>query len=244
MLSTVFNILLLGWLIFARNKSRRGLLIGFGISAIVVLIHGLVEGMRWQMIPVYAMTFVPLGIFALRLIVKSKEGNKKVSRIRILLITALAGLYASIAVTLPLLLPVFTFEKPTGPYKIGTVSYSWKDEQREESYTPDPDDKRELMVQIWYPASSTAKGKTAPYVSNPDIFAEGYSQALHLPKMLFTSLGLVKSHAIENAEISDKESQYPVLFFSHSLNGVKNQNTFEFEQLVSHGYIVVGMDHT
>jgi hypothetical protein len=62
--------------------------------------------------------------------------------------------------------------------------------------------------------------------------------------MLFTSLGLVKSHAIENAEISDKESQYRVLFFSHSLNGVKNQNTFEFEQLVSHGYIVVGMDHT
>jgi predicted dienelactone hydrolase len=40
------------------------------------------------------------------------------------------------------------------------------------------------------------------------------------------------------------KSSYPVLIFSHGLSGTKMQNTFQVEQLVSHGYIVVGIDHT
>jgi len=244
MVSTILNMLLLGWVLFARNKSQRGLLIGAGISALFVLLHGLIEGMRWQMIPVYGMTLVPIVIWGVRHFTKPKEVNKRVSRIRLILAATLAVLYSFIAVVLPVLLPVFTFEKPTGPYKIGTVSYAWKDDRREELHTPEPGDKRELMIQIWYPASSTAKGKAAPYVSHPDIFAEGYGAALHMPKLLFTSIGFAKTHAIEEADLSDQESSYPVLIFSHSLNGTKNQNTFEIEQLVSHGYIVVGIDHT
>ena len=99
----------------------------------------------------------------------------------------------------------YAFEEPTGPYKIGTVSYAWKDDGREELHTAEPGDKRELMIQIWYPASEAAKGKKAAYVSHPDIFAEGYSTALHMPKLLFTSIGYAKTHAIEAAELSDQE---------------------------------------
>ncbi|WP_244562970.1 acetylhydrolase [Paenibacillus uliginis] len=240
----IFNVLLLGWLIFARNKSLRGLLIGFGISAIFMLTHGLVEGIRWQMIPAYAMTFIPIAILTIRHYLKPKEVKKKASPVRLVLITTLAALYSIIAVALPLLLPVFTFDKPTGPYKIGTVTYDWKDEQREETLTPEIGDKRELMVQIWYPADSTAKGNVAPYIPNADVFAEGYSKILNLPKLLFSTFGYVKTHAIENAEISNQEPAYPVLLFSHGFSGHKNQNTFQIEQLVSQGYIVVGMDHS
>jgi len=244
MLSAIFNILLLGWLIFARNKPRWGLLAGAGISILFVLLHGLIEGMRWQMTPVYLMSLMPIVMWGVRHFIKPKEVNKKASRIRMMLVSTLAVFYSFFAVALPLLLPVFTFDKPTGPYKIGTVSYAWKDDRREELHTPEPDDKRELMVQIWYPASADAKGKQAPYVSHPDIFAEGYGAALHMPKLLFTSIGFAKTYAIEAAALSEQEATYPVLIFSHSLNGTKNQNTFEIEQLVSHGYIVVGIDHT
>ncbi|RAV19199.1 acetylhydrolase [Paenibacillus contaminans] len=246
MLSVIFNILLLGWLLFAKNKPQRGLIFGFGVSAILVLMHGLMEGMRWQMIPNDLIMLIPLVVFAVRFNPKSKEETKKgsTSPARLVLLTIPAVLYTFAAVALPLLLPVFSFEKPTGPYKIGTVTYAWKDNGREETYTPESGDKRELMVQIWYPADSTAKGDPAPYVSDPSIFANGYSMALHMPKLLFTSIGFVQTNAIENAEISNQESDYPVLIFSHSLNGVKNQNTFQIEQFVSHGYIVVGIDHT
>ncbi|MGE7110361.1 alpha/beta hydrolase family protein [Lysinibacillus sp. NPDC047702] len=44
--------------------------------------------------------------------------------------------------------------------------------------------------------------------------------------------------------ISNQESSYPILIFSHGFNGHKNQNNFQIEQLVSHGYIVVSIDHT
>ena len=72
MLLIVFNIFFLGWLIFAKNKSQRQLLIGFGISAIITLMHGVIEGVRWQMIPAYTMTVVPLVILAIRLKSKPK----------------------------------------------------------------------------------------------------------------------------------------------------------------------------
>ncbi|RAV11719.1 alpha/beta hydrolase family protein [Paenibacillus contaminans] len=248
MLFIVINILLVGWILFAKNKSQRGLLIGFGVSAIIMLMHGVIEGMRWQMIPAYAMTAVPLLIFAVRSMSKLGEPvertAKKMPRAKLVTVTALAVIYSSVAVALPLILPIFTFEKPTGPYKIGTVTYDWMDDRREETLTPDPGDKRELMIQIWYPADSKAKGKTDSYISNPDVFAEGYSQVLNLPKFLFTTFGYVQTNAIKNAEISNREPAYPVLLFSHGFSGHKNQNTFQIEQLVSHGYIVVGIDHT
>ncbi|WP_409346234.1 alpha/beta hydrolase family protein [Paenibacillus sp. MBLB4367] len=248
MLFVIFNILMIGWILFAKNKSRRGLLINFSVSAVIMLMHGVIEGMRWQMIPAYAMTAVPLLIFAVGSM--SKPGKheertaKKRSRAKLVTVTVLAVIYSSVAVALPLILPIFTFEKPTGSYKIGTVTYDWKDDHREETLTPDPGDKRELMIQIWYPADSKAKGKADSYLSNSDVFAEGYSKVLNLPKFLFTTFGYVQTHAIENAGISNREPAYPVLLFSHGFSGHKNQNTFQIEQLVSHGYIVVGIDHT
>ncbi|MCE5172719.1 hypothetical protein LQV63_25960 [Paenibacillus profundus] len=100
------------------------------------------------------------------------------------------------------------------------------------------------MVQIWYPASSTAKGKTAPYIADAAPYAEGFNKVMKLPKKIYTGLDLVKTHAIENAKLADTDSKYPVLVFSHGFTGYKNQNTFQVEQLASHGYIVVGIDHT
>jgi predicted dienelactone hydrolase len=47
-----------------------------------------------------------------------------------------------------------------------------------------------------------------------------------------------------NVHVSPEKSNYPVLIFSHGLTGFRNQNTFEVEELASHGYIIVGIDHT
>ncbi|MFU1795196.1 hypothetical protein ACM1RC_15115 [Paenibacillus azoreducens] len=104
LLSTIFNILLLGWVILARNKPQRGLLIGSGVSIILELVHGLAEVMRWKMIPIYAMTLVPIVMFALRRFFKPKEVKKKASRIRAILIVSLAVFYSVIAVALPIVL--------------------------------------------------------------------------------------------------------------------------------------------
>jgi predicted dienelactone hydrolase len=244
----VFNNLLMGWIVFAKNKTQRSLLLGFGISAIIMLIHVVIEGTRWPMIPAYVLTAVPLLLLVVRLQPKSnitrRQSPRRRSVVKLIFVALLTVIYSAVVVALPLLLPVFTFEKPTGPYKIGTVTYNWKDNGRNEILTPDPNDKRELMVQVWYPADAKATGKLGLYHSDIKPFTVGYSKMFNVPKMLFTSIGYVKTHAIENAEISNAEPNYPVLLFSHGLTGNKMQNTYQVEQLVSHGYIVVGIDHT
>ncbi|MCU6712136.1 acetylhydrolase [Paenibacillus sp. J5C_2022] len=244
MVTGIINVLMLGWFILPVRRSQRALLIGLAVSAIAVVTHGLIEGMRWQMIPIYAITFIPIVVLAVRLLTKPKQEAKKRSRIRLVLAVVLASLYAIIAMALPLLLPVFTFEKPAGPYAIGTVTYNWIDEHREETFTPESGDKRKLAVQIWYPADKDARRTPAPYVSDGGIYAEGLSQFLEMPKLLFTAFGHVKTHAAVNADISNRESAYPVLLFSHGFGMYKSQNNFQIEQLVSQGYIVVGFNHT
>jgi hypothetical protein len=68
----------------------------------------------------------------------------------------------AVAVALPLLAPVFRFPQPTGPYQIGTVTYQWVDAARPELFTADPHDRRELMVQLWYPAKPAPAAPRAP----------------------------------------------------------------------------------
>ncbi|MGF9697210.1 alpha/beta hydrolase family protein [Paenibacillus sp. MABNR03] len=256
----IFNVVMLVWLIGGRNKPQKRVWGGLVISGVLLLIHGWVEGMRWPMIPAYLLTLVPLiGIMAearrqqrsVTTVGKhaaasssSTSAVQKTGRVRIIATSMLVLVYAAVTVGLPLLFPVFSFEKLTGPYGIGTVSYDWTDNSREELLTSTAGDKRELMVQIWYPTDPDAKGTTAPYVNDPAVYAAAFNEVLQLPKLLFSSLDQVKTHAIQEASLSDAEAQYPVILFSHGLHGYENQNTFQVEQLVSQGYIVVGINHT
>ena len=43
---------------------------------------------------------------------------------------------------------------PTGPNAVGRVSYEWLDQDRAEIYSTNPDDRRELVVWVWYPAAA------------------------------------------------------------------------------------------
>ena len=45
---------------------------------------------------------------------------------------------------------------PTGPHAIGRVSYEWVDQDRAEIYSADAEDRRELVVWVWYPAAAEA----------------------------------------------------------------------------------------
>lgn len=53
--------------------------------------------------------------------------------------------------------------KPTGPYAIGTISYHLIDQNRNDPHAPGA--KRELMVQVWYPAEKNCLAKE-PYLSS------------------------------------------------------------------------------
>ncbi|MFB8374575.1 alpha/beta hydrolase family protein [Paenibacillus taichungensis] len=241
----LWNIAVMGWILVGQEKRERGLIISLGISVIVTLLQGILEGMRWQLFPAYALAVVPLYMLVrARLPWSTLLRSSKSSVMKRSIGMIAAVIYAFVAVALPLLLPVFTFSEPTGVYKVGTTSYEWTDATREETFTPSDGDKRKLKIQIWYPANKDSKADISPYVQDGALLAEGYHRLLDMPKQLFNSIGYVKTHSLENVDISDEEAAYPVLIFSHGLNGHKNQNTFQIEEIASHGYIVVGIDHT
>ncbi|MGR5994150.1 hypothetical protein ACT7C9_11545 [Bacillus cereus] len=74
--------------------------------------------------------------------------------------TALLVIYLTIAVMLPSLMPVVLFEKTSGPFKVGTTLYHWIDYNREEPYMKDLNGRRELMVQVWYPAKEKRRDES------------------------------------------------------------------------------------
>lgn len=59
--------------------------------------------------------------------------------------------------------PVFNLPEPTGELKVGTQTFHFVDTNREEIFDEARDGKRELMVQVWYPAQA-GTGKYAPFV--------------------------------------------------------------------------------
>ncbi len=67
---------------------------------------------------------------------------------------------------------------PTGRYRVGTVTYDWTDPSRLEGATEDPDDRRRVVVQIWYPADAVGTEPSAPYVDRLDAYRATTDEAL------------------------------------------------------------------
>ena len=123
---------------------------------------------------------------------------------------------------------------PTGRRPVGRVSLEWVDPKRAEIYASNPADRRELVVWVWYPAAPDPRTDHAGYLAEP----------WH-PIAEFLGLDIVgvRSHAVPDAAVSEDAAVYPVLVLSPSgfppvfLSAVA-------EELASHGYVVVGVNHT
>jgi hypothetical protein len=214
------------------------------ITLALAVIQILVEGARWQMVPAYVLT----GLFLVAWFVQRvAEARGIITQLRTnrlvagcVIILCLLGMGLSAA--LPILLPVFHFPRPSGAYQIGTVTYHWVDTRRHELFSTDPNARRELMAQIWYPVKGDTSSARAPYVQDASALSSALGRALHVPGFTFDSFQDVTTDAIPSAPVADNEASYPVLIFLTGISGFRQSNTFQIEELVSHGYIVVGID--
>jgi hypothetical protein len=144
---------LLAYLIPIRRRPRWLFLLP-ALAALLVLIHLVVEGYRWQMVPAYALAAIILAgmVWGIRQAAKPQcEAPSRGRRILALYGVALGLLVLALAAALPSILPVFSLPEPTGPYAVGTQYYYWTDVDRPDEYTIDTGDFRQVSVQIWYP---------------------------------------------------------------------------------------------
>lgn len=153
-------------------------------------------------------------------------------------------MYALVAIALPIVLPVFSWGKPSGPYSIGTATYHWTDSSREALNGSKPGARRELTVQLWYPSIPVTHAKTAPYVDHPAGFIQSMQSSFGLPKWLFNNLTLIQTNAASEAKVSGQQQKYPLLLFSHGLGLSGSFYTEQMEYLASQGYIIASINHT
>ncbi|MFQ6608416.1 MAG: hypothetical protein ACE5EE_07750 [Fidelibacterota bacterium] len=215
------------------------------ITLLIVLLHFLVEGYRWQMITAYFVSGV-LFMSSLWAMIRRSSQSLQTSHRWLALITNVAGIVLlCLSAILSILLPVFSLPTPTGPHSIGTVTYHWVDHTRPEIFTDDTTDVREIMVQIWYPAEHVSGRKPVSYWGRASkTIGRAQANILGLPEFIFDHISLVTTHSYQNAQILMKKSHFPVIIYSHGYGGNMNYSTFNVEELASHGYVVISINHT
>lgn len=214
------------------------------VAPLVAVAQVLVEGARWQMIPAYLLTGLFILVWLLKNIAPAGQPaeQKRTHRLAFGLAVGLGVLGLAVSIALPITLPVFRLPHPGGPYEIGTLTYHWVDTNRPEVFSADANARRELVVQVWYPAKGDRSSPRAPYLQDADALAQGLARLRGWPGFTFSHLSYVDSNAISSAVVSDDKPGYPVLIFMEGLTGFRQMNTFQVEELVSHGYVVVAID--
>jgi pimeloyl-ACP methyl ester carboxylesterase len=138
---------------------------------------------------------------------------------------------------------------PSGPYSIGRQAFDLIDPSRADQFSADPAKHRELMVYIWYPAQHSTQqphGEYVPHASqlNSNPAAKEAVRDEFGPSWPLIVAGSIASHATSNAPPVTQPRGFPVVLFSHGITSTTFSYTAQIEDLVSHGYVVVAIEHT
>jgi hypothetical protein len=135
---------------------------------------------------------------------------------------------------------------PSGKHKVGRVSFQWVDVKRPEVVTEAADDKREIVVQVWYPAAKPGRNPASymPGVERLVSSAAGESLSnLFGPSWRSIASNELRTHSFDKAPVASG-TKLPILIFSPGGGVPVVAYTTQMEDLASHGYVVIGVDHT
>ncbi len=209
--------------------------IAFGLL-FIFLMHLIIEGWRWQMMPAYLMV---LGLVSHLYIVQTQHPFK-LSVFKVLGFLGIL-LLLGIAWFLPMFLPVFKLPATTGTYNVATQWIHLKTDM-DETITEKQGDTRSLMVKVWYP-TETNTGATDLYVDQGNRlgFIQKYSMGI-LPEFAIDYLDRVQTNVYVDAPVAP--SQFPILFFSPGYGSMSTGYYALLSELASHGYVIFNLTHT
>jgi dienelactone hydrolase len=158
-------------------------------------------------------------------------------------IAAVATILAAViaASTLASTLAYLRLPEPTGEFVVGRAVTLLVDPAR-----PEPriaaNERRKVRLVVWYPAIASS-GHTTEYVPGLDAIRAGLEASGELGTLEIAGLGLVQAHSSDGAAVAPSGGSYPVVILSPG-----NATNVAFysslaEDLASHGFVVVGVDH-
>lgn len=159
----------------------------------------------------------------------------------------MGGSAVTSAVAAAFFLPVW-FPRPRGDLRVGTTTRQWIDRSRTEILSVGGNEERELSVQVWYPTRDT-EGLRSRYLPDAPVVFASLLQALREvtsgrtspPSFLFRKLAVSRTQALVDAT-PVTGARFPVIVALSGFGGFRTANTILIEELVSRGYVVVGMD--
>ncbi len=137
---------------------------------------------------------------------------------------------------------------PAGPFGIGRITYHWTDSSRAEFLLTDVKARRELMVDVWFPAQRANDRLGATYL--PDlprlqrVLGDSALRREFAPASAAIEAGLLRSHATVGALPTCPTRGCPLLIFSHGGGVDRSFYSSQYEDLASNGYIIAVIAHT
>ncbi|MCR6098808.1 hypothetical protein HXA31_15700 [Salipaludibacillus agaradhaerens] len=224
-------------------QTKKRVVVGI-LGLALLLSHAVLEGFRFQLIPLY-LVLALFGVeIAIRLMKKNPDLPVKPSFWK----RVVAGSISTFLLAATLMVSFYFYSvvkipEPTGPYAVGVTNYHWIDNSREEMYADPPVDHRELMIRVWYPAELTDGAKKAPYALDSETTSIVANKLSLDNRWLLKSFLQAEHHTYTDVPLADNLDQYPVLILSPGFGFSPYMYTSQIEALVSHGYIVFGIDH-
>jgi dienelactone hydrolase len=209
-------------MVMGGRTAHRGLRVYCVLLLAVAVAHLIREGVHWQMLPAYLAEWILL-VWAFA------GGETSPAAVRWTGVACLVMLMVS--GVLSFLLPMFRLPKPTGQYAVGTRLLYMTDPSRKDEFGLSTNGQRELMVQAWYPAQP-GNEPLAVYRRRQETTRLSSYQAV------------LRTHSKMDAAVQASGAPYPVLLFNPAWTGQRTQSTFLMEELASHGFVVVSIDHT
>ena len=217
-------------------KKARGF--SLGLSAALGLLQWFAEGYRWQLLPFYLL----LAALIVRGLVEFRAKNHQPPRWLASLASVIGILILIIGVGLSSILPIPKAPEPTGDFVIGTRTLHLTDPSRMDPYAINPDTPRELLVQFWYPAEPAEGAETGPWMANADLVAPAISAWIEMPTFFLDHVIYSTSDSFIDLPVKNSDLGYPIIIFAHGWGGFRAQNTFQMQELASHGYVVASIE--
>jgi dienelactone hydrolase len=130
--------------------------------------------------------------------------------------------------------------QPTGPYSVGISTHFLKDTSR----LYNNKEGRPLLVQLYYPSVEIPK-EYPPYLADTmHLYKEKIVNSSNIPPEDLSYLDEIRDWAMPNIQIDSDNAPFPVLFFSHGFFMAAQLYSSLIEEMASHGYVVVAINHT
>jgi predicted dienelactone hydrolase len=220
-------LVLAAWRLIAPRRGRQARAIACVAAVLLGGVQYALHGYTWQFLTGYL-------LLAAAALPVRKTGRA----VRVLGSVGLAGLMGA-ALAPWAILPAPTLPKPTGPRPVGAVTMRWVDPGRAEDATPKPDDRRNVIVQAWYPAAQGAKGPHPPYIDGLGRLPPRVSA---FPRFVFRRFGEADTHAVQGAPVAPGPA-WPVILFSPGYGASRAFYSGLAADLASRGYVVLAVDH-